>query len=138
MYMALAIAKYRSILRRIASKARNFILRNGAEMLANDSLLTTVSRAVSHQNVPLADFLVKTYPIARNHIRFNSSFDARPLAFRSAENLSSALAQSRHAILSSESLTKNRCLKTLDLLGPKLPQQSLALFFVQNHSAMDS
>ena len=63
-----AIPKYKSILRRAAADTRKFLPRIGDDPLINDSLLTTISRAVSQQNVRLANFLTAVYPLARNHI----------------------------------------------------------------------
>ena len=86
-----AISKYKSILRRAAAETRNFLLRNGTDPLANDSLLTTISRAVSQQNLRLAKFLISVYPLARNHISVNEFNFSRPVSFNSAERFSMVL-----------------------------------------------
>eukprot|EP00973_Karenia_brevis_P082815 11480580-Karenia_brevis.AAC.1 len=116
-----ALAVYKSIIRRVAAETRNFLLRHGCDKFSEESILTTVSRAVSQQNVSLAKFLTRIYPLARTHIRFNSASSSRPLSFVDAPQFSRIMSQSRHSVLASR-IADQECFAQ----NPRLPKAKVA------------
>eukprot|EP00973_Karenia_brevis_P056688 7886163-Karenia_brevis.AAC.1 len=59
------------MLRRAGTITRDYLLQYGADPLARDTLMTTISRCIFSQDVTLAKFLIATYPLAAEFIRID-------------------------------------------------------------------
>ena len=97
-----ALSRYNHVVRAAASCTRNYILRHGQSMDANDCLFATMSRAHFHNDPVLANFLIKSYSEASKHLQIKVVDGRSRVVLANPSDFSCQVSQHRHASISSE------------------------------------